>query len=178
MGEHSLSYGKSNRHIGSATSAAALRCASWRQFKTDSKRGSNSREEQKVFWLLCLAYAPARGDEKPGGSTERGCSDLKQEFKKGEREEGMAFSRESVDLVKVGILVEVKRGEVVITFGEFPSVQGRLWNRPYRCAANFYNVSLSQAIPCTFLTPIFSDSCGWVRNSVLFLSMFLTLILS
>lgn len=38
-----------------------------------------------MFWLLCLAYAPARRNEKPGALTERGCSDLKQEFK---REEG------------------------------------------------------------------------------------------
>lgn len=67
---------------------ASLRCVLRRQFKTGSKRDSNSTEEQKVFWLLCLAYASARGDEKPGGLPGRGCSDLKQEFKKEEREEG------------------------------------------------------------------------------------------
>lgn len=67
---------------------AYLRCVSRRQFKTGSKRDSNPTEEQKVFWLLCLAYAPAGGHEKPGGLPERGCSDLKREFKKEEREEG------------------------------------------------------------------------------------------
>lgn len=59
----------------------SLCCVLGKQFKSGPRRGSDSRE-QKVFWLLCLAYAPARGDEKPGGWTEGGCSDIKQEFKK------------------------------------------------------------------------------------------------
>lgn len=36
----------------------------------------------------------------------------------------MSFGRKSVHLVKVWILVEGSRWEVVITFGDFPSVQG------------------------------------------------------
>lgn len=146
----------------------SLRCVLGRQFKTGSRRGSDSRE-QKVFWLLCLAYAPARGDEKPGGWTEGGCSDLKQEFKK--RQEGRrgGFGGKSVDWVKVCVLVKANRGEVVITFGAFLLVQGSLWNWLHSCAANFYNASLSHAIHCAFLPPMFSDWCDWVEElSILF----------
>lgn len=68
-----------------------------------------------------------QGEMKSLGSlTERGCSDLKQEFEKEGREEGMAFGRKSVDLVKAWTLVEGNRGEVAITFGGFSSVEGSL----------------------------------------------------
>lgn len=55
---------------------------------------------------------------------ERGCSDLKQGFKREEREQGRAFGRKSVELVKVWILMEVNRREVVIALGDFSLEQG------------------------------------------------------
>lgn len=30
-----------------------------------AQKGARIQEIQKIFWLLCLACAPARGDEKP-----------------------------------------------------------------------------------------------------------------
>lgn len=73
----------------------------------------------------------------------------------------MAFGRKSVDVVKAWTLAEGNRGEAAITFGDFPSVEGSLWNRPCSHAAASRNVCLSHAIPCTSLAPAFSDSSDW-----------------
>lgn len=50
--------------------------------KKQLKKVSNAGREQKVLWLLLLARAPARGDEKPQGLAERGCSVPKKSLKK------------------------------------------------------------------------------------------------
>lgn len=102
-----------------------LRCAAGCAGSLQLAQKGLSSREQKLFWLPCSARA-LKGDEKPGGLAQRGCSDLKQKFKREERGEGMSFGRKSEELVKVWVPLAATRGEVVRAFGGFPWVQEKL----------------------------------------------------